>query len=537
MLKLSRNAASCFCACSLVLLTPSQQVRAEDAMVAAPAVQLLLSNLPNKTKRAYHALLAAAGEPKAREILPMTKAETWVVPSDKIAALKVLAVKSGVTVTEVVSPEMNALMPLPQGQPMSPKQSAMMKSAMKEKSTMGVAMMGLPEPTMLEYALTRGMNSPETTNANLTLKLSDTVTVTARRTDLVEDGDNYVWQGEIEGTGEPVTLVVWPEGRMAGTILHGGHIFKVQSMGGGMHGIIESEPAMMPPEHAPMSGDMMKKMNMTDDPLVKEGDASMLMPKMPAKGEKLQNLQDAAPTLKTDVPKPALTTPTSPSYDPHSDDSPVTITLIVAYTKAAARHYLDIEKDLITLAIAEANQSFRNSGIKNVTLKAVHMYQTDYVEKGTHFEHMYQFADNGDGKIYDLRKKYHANVAVMIVDDGNGCGLSAGVAPPASRAFAVVHHGCAATTYSLAHEIGHIIGARHDSGLDDGTTPFAFGHGFVNGTKWRTMMSYEQSCGGCPRLPIWSSPDVAVRGEIAGSELANNARVIREGARRVAGFK
>ena len=105
-----------------------------------------------------------------------------------------------------------------------------------------------------------------------------------------------------------------------------------------------------------------------------------------------------------------------------------------------------------------------------------------------------------------LRDKYKADVAVLIVDDPQGCGLATRVFADADEAFAVVHHECAATTYSLAHEIGHIIGARHDLNLDKIMTPFPFGHGFVNGTKWRDIMSYKESCGGCPRLPVWSSP-------------------------------
>jgi hypothetical protein len=100
-----------------------------------------------------------------------------------------------------------------------------------------------------------------------------------------------------------------------------------------------------------------------------------------------------------------------------------------------------------------------------------------------------------------------------------------------------VHHECAATTYSLAHEIGHIIGARHDLKFDQTMTPFAYGHGYVNGSKWRDIMSYKQSCNNCPRLPIWSSPMVRVKGEPAGSPELDNARVIAEQASRVAAFR
>ena len=78
----------------------------------------------------------------------------------------------------------------------------------------------------------------------------------------------------------------------------------------------------------------------------------------------------------------------------------------------------------------------------------------------------------------------------------------------------------------LAHEIGHIIGARHDLNMDTTMSPFPYGHGFVNGTKWRDIMSYKESCGGCPRLPVWSSPKLMVKGEPAGTPEQDNARVI-----------
>jgi hypothetical protein len=140
-------------------------------------------------------------------------------------------------------------------------------------------------------------------------------------------------------------------------------------------------------------------------------------------------------------------------------------------------------------------------------------------------------------EVHALRDQYKADIAALIVHDPNGCGLSAAVAPPADRAFTVVHHECAALSYSLAHEIGHIIGARHDMALDDDKQPFPYGHGFVSGKDWRTMMSYEESCDGCPRLPIWSNPRIKVRGVAAGDATADNARAIEEGAARVAAFR
>ena len=173
-------------------------------------------------------------------------------------------------------------------------------------------------------------------------------------------------------------------------------------------------------------------------------------------------------------------------------------------------------------------------------LRLVHAYQTAYLEEGSHFDHVWRLADKGDGymeEVHELRDTYRADVVILIVDDAQGCGLATRVHPDADEAFAVVHHECAATTHSVAHEIGHIIGARHDLNIDNAMTPFPYGHGYVNGRKWRDIMSYKDSCGGCPRIPIWSSPKVLVKGEPAGTPDLDNARVMSEQAARVAAFR
>ena len=65
---------------------------------------------------------------------------------------------------------------------------------------------------------------------------------------------------------------------------------------------------------------------------------------------------------------------------------------------------------------------------------------------------------------------YQADVAVLIVDDADGCGQATRVGADEDEAFAVVHHACAKANFSLVHEIGHLIGASHERGYVHGTT-------------------------------------------------------------------
>ena len=135
-----------------------------------------------------------------------------------------------------------------------------------------------------------------------------------------------------------------------------------------------------------------------------------------------------------------------------------------------------------------------------------------------HFNHLYRMVDGMGAfeKVQALRNEMRADVVViLVVDDASGCGLATRVTADAEEAFAVVHHACAALLYSIPHEIGHIIGARHDAAVDQTPSAQPYGHGYVSGTKWRDIMSYGAGCNGCPRLPIWSNPTVKVKGRPA----------------------
>jgi hypothetical protein len=372
---------------------------------------------------------------------------------------------------------------------------------------------------MLEYALTKG--SPGRPS-KIIVRLNEVTVLTLTRTSVEIGSDMCTWHGIVDGTDAPATIMWWPGVAMAGIIRHDGRLYSIRRMRGGVRtvGVVETAEDLMPPEHAPTpSRFRTNDPNLRDDPLVRTGDAS---------------------EMRTTIARDRDPTRVASTKMTNAAQTDVTINVIVAYTRKAGSYYADPSRELVAFSIELANQSFRNSKLGNIKLRLVHAYQTDYVEEGQHFDHLWRFADRDDGyldEIHPLREKYDADVAILMVDDPTGCGLATRVFADPDEAFAVVHHACALMSYSVAHEIGHLIGARHELQVDGTMTPFPYGHGFVNGTKWRDIMSYKASCNGCPRLPIWSNPNVFVKGDRAGSLNEDNARVIAEQAARLTYFR
>jgi hypothetical protein len=470
----------------------------------------------------------------------------WEVPKENVEAVKKAAAEHGAAATQLGSDWNHVFQSAPSDMKMNDKQKSMMESAKESKATMGVGMMAAPMAPMVEYALTKdagpNIGGPATTKeaARISIKLSDQTVLTIVRTNVDIRKDMCVWRGTVEGTGAPATIMWWPGGKMAGNLSHQGRIYSIRHMGGEMHAVVEMGENRMPQEHAPMPERIRAAdPNLRDDPLLNQGDASIMKPKSMRKGtgNQKKKKKQASAAKKSKTAKAAKGKDEKAKADAPKD---IVIDVIVAYTKKAASNYIDVKRELVDLSIEEANESFRQSGLAHVKLRLVHAYQTDYVEEGAHFDHVWRFADKGDGfmeEIHPLREKHKADVGILLVDDPKGCGLATRVYADADEAFAVVHHECSASTYTLAHEVGHLIGARHDLSLDKNMTPFPYGHGYVNGTKWRDIMSYKDSCGGCPRIPIWSNPKVLVKGEVAGTPDLDNARVIAEQAARVAAFR
>jgi len=153
--------------------------------------------------------------------------------------------------------------------------------------------------------------------------------------------------------------------------------------------------------------------------------------------------------------------------------------------------------------------------------------------------------DNYLDRVNVLRDEYGADIVVLLVEFANDpntgkpvCGWSYIMdQTPGSwfekYAYSVVIRHCAAGDYSFAHEIGHLMSARHDWIQDPkDNKPFAFNHGHLNTAptapgvgKWVTMMSYRGSCGpNCSRI---ETPGSQMNGERPAGRYRRRRRDLR----------
>jgi peptidyl-Asp metalloendopeptidase len=345
--------------------------------------------------------------------------------------------------------------------------------------------------------------SPDNSYAKLSLPLSEGRKISLVRTrSSVRSERGITWRGVVQETGERALLMLWDDGHLSGYFIYESRGFSISHVGSHIHTIAEIE---LPPDHTPSP------------------EASFY--------------ESVAPRPAPPEPKVA---PFPEAERQALETKKITIDLSMLYTKNAADYYLAEPADLLSLALEEANDTFRLSGLGNITLRLVHTQLIDYQEtEGEQFDHLYRMVD-GVGAFRDVRRlrdEKRADIVGLIIDSPTGCGLSTRVGADAEEAFFVTHHTCAATNFTIAHEVGHLIGARHDRLVDPINTPFPYAHGYVNGTKWRDVMSYKESCGGCPRIPFWSNPRIFYNGDPTGTNASDNARVILEQAERVSNFR
>lgn len=314
----------------------------------------------------------------------------------------------------------------------------------------------------------------------------------------VRSQNTYSWSGRVFGTEHRVNLVV-QAGEITGLLRYQGKIYDITPLGGGLHTIALDTKTKFIPQHPP-------------GPL----------PTAPA-GEK-ENQGSIAPSEKL---RPA--------------SGNTVIDILIPYTSAARAARPNIAA-VAQLAVDVMNTAYTDSGI-DITQNLVGTMEVAYSEAGKTFLDLLQALQAGTDPqmalVHAQRDALGADLVGMLINLTEYCGLGY-LNSSANWAFSVTNQSCAANGFTFAHEVGHNMGAHHDTFVAN-NSDYPYGHGFVEpGKTWRTIMAYRNACqpGSCSQIGRFSTPLRTYGGSVTGTVTSeDNARVHNERAETVAAFR
>ena len=200
-------------------------------------------------------------------------------------------------------------------------------------------------------------------------------------------------------------------------------------------------------------------------------------------------------------------------------------------------------------SIDNANITYLNSGVAQ-RLRLVHAQAVTYTERATCPTGNNKFDcaldDITDGlvpNVHALRDLHGADLVSFFIADRTYCGLAWLPNPSAGTArygYSVLEwDGCPVANKSFVHELGHNMGAHHDTFVASGPGAFAYSHGMVDVVGlWRTVLSYPNQCSTCARIQYLSNPRINYNGRPMGdAALRNNAHTLNKTAKAIAAYR
>lgn len=313
------------------------------------------------------------------------------------------------------------------------------------------------------------------------------------------DSSNVAWSGVLRGIGLPMFFIV-VDGDVGGMIHTRRDVFRIKPLGAGYHVLVDLDPSKFGPTdpHGATSG------NQSNEERGAAGSGTRLS----------KSSREALAAV------------------------PPVIDLLVAYTPNAAAASGNIG-NLIASCEQSTNEVLSNSGV-SPRVEVVHSVEVNYEETQNCSTAAARLQNPNDGhmdNVHALRDQYGADVVVLLVNDdfpylGWAYDVPAGAE---DEAFCAVYQGTAVDDYTFAHEVSHLVGARHAYD-PEGT----YEHARVNIDEgWRTVVANEAPTS-TSRIPYLSNPNKThpETGTPLGTVCCNdNARKWETRASTVAGFK
>lgn len=240
---------------------------------------------------------------------------------------------------------------------------------------------------------------------------------------------------------------------------------------------------------------------------------------------------------------------------------PCEMRVLVAYTNGVAANPSYARSPLerpVEYGIKHTNEAFANSGINHrVSLaRAVKIQydprlagQTDEYKTAETIRNKFKAHSGAFSPIGGLMERYQADLAVLIVNRASGLGIASRwdirLNGKMAKGHAVIKVGGALGKYSMAHELGHLYGAMHEFAEDNGSFPFAYGHGHVleqkdkRGFNLHTIMAYGRKKNIAERdenlitepISHFSDPNQTYNSEKLGKRSSNAVKVINDSYR------
>ncbi|NZA26655.1 hypothetical protein H0E84_09680 [Luteimonas sp. SJ-92] len=327
-----------------------------------------------------------------------------------------------------------------------------------------------------------------------------------------------IWHGEVSLPGDPpgrgdhgglrdVQLIRAEDGRIYGTIRIGELVYSLNNLSSGNQILTKQD---------------LSRLNDSSNDVIYPENSIRMIPAEEPDGRINQWFQPSIPPIGPPSPPP---------------ERIHVIRIAIAFSPAAEGDDQAVLLEQVQAAVSAANASFFPSDVM-AQLQIAAYARPSYAETSL-ARTLSDLRQGSSGPLWlahRARDDQYADVLAMVVAGKNTweCGGVQQIGSTKATALLVVRRGCLGQG-TLAHELGHLMGANHNPENVAMPSPYPYGHGYRRDTQagnpgWSTIMANGNCAVGCPRLNRWSNPSKKrPNGEPMGTvAVHNNARVLTE---------